>query len=69
MTIRVNGKEITLEKSVNIDDLLVIAKAEAPLYVSVQLNENFVKRQNFAVTFVKENDVVEFLYFMGGGER
>jgi sulfur carrier protein len=69
MTIKVNGENFSLEKAVNIDDLLVLAKAEAPLYVSVQLNGEFVKRPDFATTFVQEQDVVEFLYFMGGGAQ
>jgi sulfur carrier protein len=40
-----------------------------PEAVSVQLNGNFVKRENFSTTHLKENDEVEFLYFMGGGTQ
>jgi sulfur carrier protein len=35
--------------------------------VSVQLNGEFVDRQQFAATMFKEGDEVDFLYFMGGG--
>ncbi len=35
--------------------------------VSVQLNEEFVKKENYDSTAIKENDSVDFLYFMGGG--
>jgi sulfur carrier protein ThiS len=35
----------------------------------VQLNGNFVKTADLAVTRVKEGDEIDFLYFMGGGAR
>ena len=35
--------------------------------VSVQLNEEFVDRDDFGTTILKEGDVIDFLYFMGGG--
>ena len=50
-------------------ELLVVAKAEQPEYVTVQLNGEFVDHAGFASTTVKDGDTVEFLYFMGGGAR
>jgi sulfur carrier protein len=35
--------------------------------VSVQLNGAIVERNAFSATQVRENDSVDFLYFMGGG--
>ena len=35
--------------------------------VSVQLNGEFVAKENFGGTALKEGDAVDFLYFMGGG--
>jgi sulfur carrier protein len=35
--------------------------------VSVQLNGEFLKREEFDSTLVREKDEVDFLYFMGGG--
>lgn len=67
MKITVNGKDTELEKSVNINDLLTIVKAEQPEYVTVQKNDEFVDRDAFGETFVEEGDAIEFLYFMGGG--
>ena len=67
MRIKVNGKEQELEKSINVSDLLVLNKVEMPDMVSVQLNGEFVKREKFASTAIKENDEIDFLYFMGGG--
>ncbi len=67
MKIKVNGKIKEFEKSVNIQELLSQNKVERPETVSVQLNGRFVKKEDFQTTFVKENDELDFLYFMGGG--
>ena len=69
MKITANGKEIEVEAGLNIQELLTVLKVEMPLYVTVQLNEKFLDRENFAVTIPKAGDSLEFLYFMGGGTR
>lgn len=69
MKLTVNGKELTIEKSINLKDLLVVAKAEQPDYVTVELNGEFVDHSGFESTFVKDGNKMEFLYFMGGGAR
>lgn len=69
MKVQVNGEELVLEKPVNIKELLVLAKAEQPDYVTVQKNGQFVERDKFEETVVSEGDAIEFLYFMGGGSR
>lgn len=38
-------------------------------YVTVTINDDFVDRENFPTTVINEGDVVEFLYFMGGGAK
>ncbi|ADU73218.1 sulfur carrier protein [Acetivibrio thermocellus AD2] len=67
MTIKVNGKDVTLEKEVTVKELLEIQKVEMPDYVTVQINDKILDRKDFETLTVKEGDVVEFLYFMGGG--
>ena len=69
MKLTVNGETFELDKSINIKELLVVAKADQPEYATVQLNGEFVDHSGFENTFVKEGDTVEFLYFMGGGAR
>lgn len=69
MVIKVNGKEVDLEKEVTIRELLVVQQVQMPEYVTVQLNDEFVDRGQFDEVLVKENDTIEFLYFMGGGSR
>ena len=69
MKVKLNGeeKELTLEKA-SITSLLNECKVENPEMVSVQLNGDFVEKDDYNTKFIKENDDVEFLYFMGGGK-
>jgi sulfur carrier protein len=68
MKIKVNGKEDTVGRdSVSVAELLIINKVEQPDMVSVQLNGEFVKKENFKNTYLKNGDEIDFLYFMGGG--
>lgn len=67
MQIKVNGKIQKVEKTLTITELLALNQVEMPDMVSVQLNGDFVKRESFPETSLKENDEVDFLYFMGGG--
>lgn len=67
MKITINGNSVELEKEVSVKELLELQKVEMPEYVTVQLNEEFLKREDFETLFLKEGDTVEFLYFMGGG--
>lgn len=68
MILKVNGENLELEKSLNVTDLLIAAKAEQPEYVTVQLNGEFVEHEDFDKIFVNDGDEIEFLYFMGGGQ-
>jgi len=36
--------------------------------VSVELNSEILNRVDFETTQLKENDQIEFLFFMGGGQ-
>lgn len=66
--IQVNGKEQEFEpSSVSILELIRLNNVQQPEMVSVQLNGEFVDRQDFNSTWVKDCDEVDFLYFMGGG--
>ncbi len=69
MKIKVNGKDKTIDvSSLTIAGLLKTDNVANPEQVSVQLNGEFVDRQKFADTRLKDGDAVDFLYFMGGGE-
>ena len=38
-----------------------------PEHVTVSINEEFIPSDEKETTILKQGDVVEFLYFMGGG--
>lgn len=67
MKIQANGKEVILEKELTVKELLSTQNVEMQDYVTVQINDEFVNREEFDTLLVKDGDVVEFLYFMGGG--
>ncbi len=67
MKIKANGKEVVLEKELSVKELLSFQNVEMQDYVTVQINDEFVNRDDFETLQVKDGDVVEFLYFMGGG--
>lgn len=67
MKIIVNGKDVLLDKELTVKTLLGHQKVEMQDYVTVQVNDEFVAREEFETRIIKEGDAVEFLYFMGGG--
>jgi len=68
--IQVNGKVQEFESSsVSIIELIKLNNVQQPEMVSVQLNGEFVDREDFNSTWIKDNDEVDFLYFMGGGSN
>jgi sulfur carrier protein len=69
MTITVAGNKKEYEEGINVTTLIEKENVESPLYVTVTINDEFIARDNFDTTIIKENDSVEFLYFMGGGAR
>ena len=67
MYITVAGNKKEVKDAITVSELIISEKVENPEYVSVSLNDDFVKSGDFNSTTLKENDIVEFLYFMGGG--
>lgn len=69
MTITLNGSPHVLDKpNANILELLKTNGVLKPELVSVQVNGEFVFRENFESFLVREGDEVDYLYFMGGGQ-
>jgi sulfur carrier protein len=67
--IKVNGKEQEIIEPISLIELIKNNNVEQPEMVSVQVNGEFVLRENYGATLVREGDEVDFLYFMGGGSR
>ncbi len=68
MNIRINGEDSSIES----DGMTILAVLEqqevkSPEMVSVQLNGKFVSSDDLDVTVLKENDELDYLYFMSGG--
>lgn len=68
MKIIVSGEKKEVKDGITVWELIEQEKVETPEYVSVSINEEFEKSQNLKTRKLKEGDVVEFLYFMGGGQ-
>ena len=69
MLVTVAGVKKEIAEGTTIAQLIVDEKVENPDYVTVTVNDDFVESDDFATTQIKENDSIEFLYFMGGGAR
>ncbi|MCC8051002.1 MAG: sulfur carrier protein ThiS [Clostridiales bacterium] len=67
MKIVVAGTAKEVKDGITIAELIQSEDVEMPDYVSVSVNEEFAERATFETAVLKEGDVVEFLYFMGGG--
>lgn len=67
MLITVAGERKDVPAGLRVADLITQERIDYPDYVSVSVNEEFVPREAFATHQLQEGDVVEFLYFMGGG--
>jgi len=69
MIITINGKETTIPENPerSVDSLLEELDVSQRLYVTVELNGEILDRSAYELTPVNEGDVIEFLYFMGGG--
>ena len=68
MLIHVNGEECPLEEEITILHLLKKEQVKTPEMVSVQLNGRFVDSKDLGTTVVRDNDEVDYLYFMSGGQ-
>jgi sulfur carrier protein len=68
MDITINGKKESIDKNeITVFELLKVKNIKMPEMVSVQVNGDILRRNTFDSTLVRENDEVNFLYFMGGG--
>jgi sulfur carrier protein len=66
--ITVNGEAQEVNLPLSIEGLIKLNKVLQPDMVTVQVNEEFLERNEYATRQLAEGDDVEFLYFMGGGE-
>ncbi|MGN0555225.1 MAG: sulfur carrier protein ThiS [Candidatus Fimenecus sp.] len=67
MTITVAGKKKEYPEGLTVKQLIEAEDVSSPLYVTVTINDDFVKSDAFDTTVIQDGDEIEFLYFMGGG--
>ena len=68
MTINVAGVKKEYADGLTVAQLVEAENVETPQYVTVSINDEFVKSGTFEEAVLKDGDEVEFLYFMGGGQ-
>ena len=69
MKITVAGEAKEVRDGLTVAELIEQENVETPEYVTVSVNDDFVKSEDFATHKLNDGDVVEFLYFMGGGSN
>ena len=67
-TIKVNGESQEVVLPMTVEELIKNNNVENPELVSVQVNEEFLDRNDYASRRVKDGDEMDFLFFMGGGQ-
>lgn len=68
MKLIIAGEVKEVKDGITIAQLIEEENVETPEYVTVAVNDEFAKSQNFKTQVLKDGDSVEFLYFMGGGQ-
>lgn len=66
MKVTVNGKEHEVTATV-VSELLSELGVQSPEQVAVELNGDILDREAYSHTGIKQDDQLEFVYFMGGG--
>ena len=67
MKVTIAGNVKDIAEGTTLAQLVIDEKAENPEYVTVTVNDEFVENHDLENVVIKENDNIEFLYFMGGG--
>lgn len=68
-TLKINGDVQEVNLPLSVLDIIALNNVFQPDMVSVQLNGEFVLKEDYSTTLLKEGDEVDFLYFMGGGSK
>jgi sulfur carrier protein len=69
MKLTVTGNVKEYKDGLTLKELVEIEDVETPEYVTASVNDDLLSARDFEQTVLKDGDVIEFLYFMGGGAR
>ena len=61
------GRRDSIRDGLTVTELIGLDHVQDPDMVSVQLNGVFLERAGYSGIILKDNDEIDFLYFMGGG--
>ena len=66
MRIKINGKDETIDKPVNLTEL-ILARGLVPEHIVVEHNFSIILKTDWPCITLKENDNIEIVSFVGGG--
>ncbi|HAM38584.1 MAG TPA: cysteine synthase A [Elusimicrobia bacterium] len=64
--ISINGKSEKFKNRLTVENLLKIKKIRKEV-VTVELNNKIISREKYSIAVLKDGDLLEFIYYMGGG--
>ena len=67
MNLRINGEDREVVDNISLKELLTQLDL-TPERIAVELNQHVVRRADWPSTVLEENDQVEIVHFVGGGE-
>lgn len=67
MKLTVTGEVKEYKDDLTLRELIEAEKVQTPEYVTVSINDELLGASEFDNAQLKDGDVIEFLYFMGGG--
>ena len=67
MKITVAGTVKDYDDGTTVEQLVQAENVDMPEYVTITINDDFVETSDRTTRRLNDGDVVEFLYFMGGG--
>ena len=68
MKITINGKKEKFENSLTVEKLLETKKIRKEV-VTIELNSEILPREKYVNIILKDGDILEFIYYMGGGSE
>ena len=66
MKVTIAGNVKDIAEGTTLAQLVIDEKVENPEYVTVTVNDEFVENHDLENLVIKENDKIEFSYFIGG---
>ncbi len=64
--IQLNGKKITVKSNISLFDLIKKYKLDNKK-IAVEYNGEIIQKSNLKIKYLKNNDKVEVVHFIGGG--